>query len=195
MGFLERLFGRKKEPDIDPAHSPYILPGEMGYAPAPEVPEPAPEAPEPAPVATTLRPPPPPPPPVFEPAPVASVATPPVAEPEPEPEPEPAPAQEPEPEPEPELEAPAPAVAEDRPKAVAHEPLSPHDEAALVDFDIDPGKPGAAWVILEDGTVAYLPGDPDLKDRMRYLADNLLPPSEKSEKSEKIDEPPAEDQS
>jgi hypothetical protein len=31
-------------------------------------------------------------------------------------------------------------------------------------------------VILEDGTVAYLPRDPELEERMKYLADNLLPP-------------------
>jgi hypothetical protein len=72
----------------------------------------------------------------------------------------------------------APVPVDERPRAVAHEPPSEAEDHGLHDFEPPQGKPGAAWVILEDGTVAYLPGDPELKERMRYLADNLLPPGE-----------------
>jgi hypothetical protein len=147
MGFFERFFARKKSPESDPAHSPYILPGEMGY--------PGDRAPGATATMTATRPtvgapPPPPPPPPAATAP--ETMDPPVA--------------------------PRPTVSEDRPRAVAHEPAIEHaEEHGLHDFDPPQGKPGAAWVILEDGTVAYLPGDAELKERMRYLADNLLPPA------------------
>ena len=65
-------------------------------------------------------------------------------------------------------------------KTVVHDSAIEHaEEHQLHDFVISQGEPSPAWVILEDGTVAYLPGDPELKERMRYLADNLLPPAEK----------------
>ena len=163
MGFFERLFARKKPPQADPAHSPYILPGELGYPgdqpPRGAVP-PDSRAPD-SPVA--LAPPPPPPPP-------AVTATPPV---DPAPAPVAAPAVT-------EAATAEPLVGVDaRPKAVAHGPAIEHaEEHHLHDFVTPQGEPSAAWVILEDGTVAYLPGDPELKERMRYLADNLLPPVE-----------------
>ena len=42
----------------------------------------------------------------------------------------------------------------------------------------EPGGAGGVRLILEDGTLAKPSLDPELEERLRYIVDNIVPPSD-----------------
>ena len=62
-----------------------------------------------------------------------------------------------------------PEVQEAPPVASGEETLTSHEAAS----------PGSVRLILEDGTLANPSLDPELEERLRYIVDNIVPPSDR----------------
>lgn len=61
------------------------------------------------------------------------------------------------------------------------EPDAPSGAAPPVqplDYEPGSGRTGGVRIILEDGTLAEPILDPELEERLRYIVDNIVPPSD-----------------
>jgi hypothetical protein len=55
--------------------------------------------------------------------------------------------------------------------------MEPVDEVVMIMAEEVAGVSTPVRIILTDGSSAVLPADHELQERLRYLADSLLPPS------------------